>query len=509
MPASTVRGFREILDAVKLLLVSPEVAPFVKTGAVAEGVSALARALAQRGHDVTVTVPRYRAGEPDDMEIVERLPAIRLLETSTPGSGYVDAQLFDAKVASGPGPAAQPVKLLLVELPGFHEEHGIWGRELTDATDNARRFALFSRAVLHELRRETEAHVPFDIVHVHDWPGALIPYLLREARAEVPHTRSVLTIHNLVFQGVFPVAAIGHLALDGDHSGDNRLGFFDRMSFLKGGIASADAVVTVSPSYAREICTRRLGEGLDRLLASRPGGVHGIANGIDVELWDPATDPHLVANYDGRNPGNKALCKAELVRELGFGRPDAPLVVSLGRVCGQKGSDLLAQAAEGIALLGANVVVAGTGEADMVTALRSEAVANPGRFAYVGFAEEKLAHRIIAAGDVLVMPSRFEPCGIVQMYGQRYGTLPIAFRTGGLADTIVDLDAEPARGSGILEENGTAGGLVSAVARGLRAITSDEGDSVRFRIMSLPVGWGGPVQRYGQLYKQTRQARRA
>jgi starch synthase len=500
-------ALRDILDDVKILMVSPEIATFTRSGGVAEGVSSLSRALAQRGHDVNIVVPRYRSGETSEMNVVAFGDPIQLTTHLTTSSETIEARFFETRIAAS---ATSPgVRVLLFDMPGFHDVHGIWGDEFTDSTDNARRFALFARSVLHVLREETTKGKPFDVVHCHDWPSAIVPYLLREARAQVPHTRSVLTIHNLYFQGTFPIEAIEHLVVEGDHTGADRIGHFGHTSFLKAGIVSADLVATVSPSYAREICTKKFGEGLDHYLSSRRGGVHGITNGIDVALWDPATDAHLPANYDVMNPSNKATCKEELVRELGLEDKDAPLIVSLGRVCGQKGSDLLANIASDIVKLGANVVVAGEGEPEMTEALKNAAISHPRHFKFIGFAKEQMAHRMVASGDVLVMPSRFEPCGVVQMYGQRYGTLPIACRTGGLADTIIDLDASPETGTGILFEGPTEQTFLDAITRGLRTIASPAWNVARTRMMSLRLGWSGPTQRYEAMYRTLLQMPRA
>jgi starch synthase len=282
----------------------------------------------------------------------------------------------------------------------------------------------------------------------------------------------------------------------------DRLEFYGGVSFLKGGILSADALTTVSTTYAREILTPELGERLDGVLGIRAKDLTGIVNGIDYAVYNPMTDPALIARYDAEDPGNKGRCKAALLQELGLEiRPDRPLVVSIGRIVAQKGSDLLAASIPKLLKSDVAVAIAGTGDPALVAKLTAAVQKAPERAVYVGAAPEPIIHRLLAAADIVVVPSRYEPCGLVQLYAQRYGAVPVACRTGGLVDTIVDCDAALETGSGFLFDKPTSAALVGGVQRAIAAMASPRWGALRRRVMRLDLGWDRPARRYAHVYR--------
>lgn len=473
-----------------ILFVASEIAPMVKVGGLADVVAALAKALRLLGHKVTLALPRFPAIEEAGIMVARRLTPMPL-----PGAGErVDVTLYDGRLGSG-------VDLLLFDIPGQFNRPGVYGEEGRDYPDNARRFGLFSRAVVELARQRALAGAPFDVVHAHDWPTAMVPYLMRRDEA-FSRARTVLTIHNLAHQGVFPREALSWLGLAEEHFRLDRLEFYGEISFLKGGILAADAITTVSTTYAREILSPELGERLDGVLRMRADKLTGIVNGIDYAVWNPMTDPAIVARYDAEDTANKGRCKSALLQELGLEvHPERPLIVSIGRVVHQKGSDLLAAALPKILKSDVSVVIAGEGDTTLMRKLGAAVAKAPERATYLERASEAVVHRLLAAADIVALPSRYEPCGLVQLYAQRYGAVPVACRTGGFIDTIVDLDAALETGTGFLYDKPTAAALVGGVQRAVASMTSPRWGAVRRRVMRLDLGWDRPARRYGSIYR--------
>ncbi|AGP36417.1 glycogen synthase GlgA [Sorangium cellulosum] len=478
-----------------ILFAASEIAPIVKVGGLADVVSSLSKALRLLGHKVTIALPRYQALDSSGLMMARRLTPMPLeVDPKVSPGGPIQVTLFDGRLSTG-------VELIVLDVPGFHDRPGIYGEEGRDYEDNARRFSLFSRAVVELVRQRARSGAPFDIVHAHDWPTAMVAYLLRHQQA-VPG-RTVLTLHNVAHQGLFPKDTLGALGLDEDHFRPDRLEFYGQLNFLKGGILAADALTTVSTTYANEIVTPKQGERLDGVLRTRTNQLTGIVNGIDYAVWNPMTDPAIIARYDAEDVSNKGRCKSALLQEIGLEiRPDRPLLVSVGRVVAQKGSDLLASALPKILKGDVSVVVAGEGDPELMEKLTAAAAKAPERARVLGGVSEAVVHRLMAAADLVVVPSRFEPCGLVQLYAQRYGAAPVACRTGGLVDTIVDLDAALETGTGFLFDKPTATSLVGGVQRALAALTSPRWPAVQRRIMRLDLGWDRPARRYVQVYRQ-------
>ena len=341
------------------------------------------------------------------------------------------------------------------------------------------------------------------MVHAHDWPTALVPVLLRRATRARPAT--VLTVHNLVHQGVVPQETLSSLGLANEDFTVGGVEFFGHINLLKAGLVSADALTTVSETYARDVRTPEHGARLDGVLRHRESDLTGIVNGVDASVWNPATDGSLVARYDVEDRTNKARCKGALLAELGLEMDVArPLAVFVGRLVEQKGADLLLAALPKILAADVHVVVAGDGNEALKKKLETAASKHRGHVAFASAATERLVHRTFAAADFALVPSRFEPCGLVQLYAQRYGALPVAHGVGGLLDTIVDCDTSLETGTGFLFTEPTAVGLVGALQRARAAFAHPRWDALVRRVMRLDRGWERPARRYEQLYRALR-----
>jgi starch synthase len=467
----------------RVLFVTPECAPLTKTGGLGDVSAALPAALRSMGFDVRTLIPGYR----EVLSAVEE----RLAATPIRILGF-DCRLLEAGT------------MLVLDCPELFARDGgpYQTHEGRDWEDNALRFGVLARAAaLLGSCRSPLGWRP-EVVHCQDWPTALAPVYLH---AEPQRAATLMTIHNLAFQGNFDAALLEALELPRSSFHLDGLEFHGRLSFLKGGIAYADALSTVSPSYAREIQGEELGCGLDGLLRRRREALSGILNGIDTAEWNPAADPRIAQNYDVHTLEAKAANKAALQRRMGL-RPDEdlPLLGMVSRFTHQKGVDLVAAAADELAAMPAQLALLGKGERVLEDALRALAARHPGRIAVqVGF-DEDLAHGIEAGADLFLMPSRFEPCGLNQMYSQRYGTPPVARATGGLIDTVVD------GVTGFLFEGADEASLAAAVRRALAAYR----DPARWpRMQRAGMGsdfsWGAAARRYAGLYAQlaTAQAR--
>jgi len=465
--------------------VTSEALPFAKTGGLADVTFGLSRALVRRGHSVTVVMPAYRlgAGEPPG-EATERT---------------VEAQGCRFVLRRS---AVDGIDYLLLDAPRLFARPALYGTADGDFPDNPIRFAAFARAAV--LALAAAAGGP-DVVHCHDWQAALIPTLLGRdailgrALAQVP---TVLTIHNLGYQGSFPSWALEAAALPRRLYHPEALEFYGLVNFLKGGIKKADRLTTVSPTYAREILRPELGCGLDGVLSSRAEHLSGILNGLDTEEWNPARDRHLSCPLVASDLAQaKRRCRAALAAEMELQEDGSLLAVMVTRLAGQKGIDVVARTVNGLVAQGVRLAVLGSGERELEDALRSAAVRHPGRVAVrLGF-DAGLAHRMYAGADLFLMPSRYEPCGLGQLIALRYGVLPVVNPTGGLADTIRDLGADPETGNGFHLHRLTPEGLGSAVGRALELFAEPRRlAAVRRRAMAEDHGWDRAAAEYEALY---------
>jgi starch synthase len=479
-----------------ILFVATELSPFVKVGGLADVTAGLTKALRMLGHKVTIALPRFRGFEEGGLLVARRLTPLRI----GLGEKTVEVTVFDGRLAS-------QVDLVLIDAPGMYDRASVYGEKGEGYADNLQRFSVLSRAAVEIARQRAAGGAPFDVVHAHDWPAGLVPPLLAEARKTTPElraTRSVLTLHNLSHQGAFPKEALPDSGLSWDHFSVEALEFYGNINVLKYGIVTADAVTAVSENYAREIQTPEKGERLDGVLRARTNPVVGITNGVDYAVWNPATDPALAARYDAEDLLNRVRCRGALQRELGLAiDASAPVVASVGRVDSQKGSDILAA---GIARIlrtsEAQVIVAGDGDPGLVARIEEAVAKSEGRAVFARNASEPLVHRIFAGSDIVVLPSRYEPCGLVQMYAQRYGALPVANATGGIVDTVVDCDAKLETGTGFLFEGPTVESFVGGVQRAIASRAMPGWAGLRRRVMRLDRGWERPARRYEQVYQK-------
>ncbi|MBK7860922.1 MAG: glycogen synthase GlgA [Archangiaceae bacterium] len=463
----------------KVLFISSEVAPFSKTGGLADVAGALPKALRQRGVDVLTVTPFWpqvsRAGLQDAGSVTLQFPF---------GAVPMGVLLKDG--------------FIFLEQPQLFEREAIYGE-----ADDARRFAAFSMGALAAAQR-----IGFqpDVVHANDWPTGLCMLALARgfSTSSLKTAKTVFTIHNLAYTGSFEKNAMADLGLPWELFSPDGVEFHDHLSFLKAGLVYADALTTVSPTYAREIQTRELGYGLDGLLRKRSASLRGILNGIDIDEWNPDTDKAIAARYTPSTLEGKEACTRALLDKLKLkaprqGRP--PVFGTVGRLAGQKGVELLTGALPGVLDQGALAVVVGTGEDRFVEALKALAHRYPGRLhVHIGFSEA-LAHQVEAGSDFFVMPSQYEPCGLNQMYSLRYGTVPVVRATGGLDDTVVDL-AEP-EATGIKFREYSPHALHVALGRAMQLFDDRARfDEVRRRGMAQDFSWGQAAARYERLYAQ-------
>lgn len=425
----------------RIVVTSSEAVPFAKTGGLADVATGLSRALAATDHEVTLVVPYYPRHVPVDLPC----PEIGTTVTVRVGQKVVEAGLRRAELPDS------RLRVILVDQPMYFDRPGLYTDQGHDYQDNCERFVFFSRAVLEAVAR---LDLRPDVIHVNDWQTSLLPLLLEVDYRHQPglqSTGTVLTIHNLAFQGRFWKWDMLLTGLDWKYFNWRQLEFWGDINLLKSGIVTADLVTTVSPTYAREICTTEFGCGLETALGHRGDDLVGILNGVDTEVWNPARDSRLARQYDISNfADGKAVCKTDLQRELGLpARHDAPLFGMISRMTEQKGFDLIAATAERHLQHDLQMVFLGTGQPHYENLVRDLANRYPDKVAaFVGF-DEGLAHRIEAGADCYFMPSRFEPCGLNQMYSLIYGTVPVVNAVGGLADSVVDATpAAIADGSG-------------------------------------------------------------
>lgn len=474
----------------KVLSVGSEIYPLVKTGGLADVMGALPGALAGEGVAMRALVPGYPAV----------MAALR--------DGVVALELADlfggpARIVAGE-PGGLPLFALdaphLFARPGnpYVDSNGI------DWPDNAQRFAGLCRAAAEIARGAIAGFVP-DVVHAHDWQAGLVPAYLHYDAA--PGPPCVMTVHNLAYQGQFPSYLLGALGLPVSSYRIDGVEYYGSIGFLKAGLQFADAITTVSPRYAAEIATSEGGMGLDGLIRARSDMVSGILNGLDTEVWNPARDAYLVARYSGTDPAARQANKPALQARMGLAqRPDALLFGVVSRLVAQKGIDLIIETLPLLRALDAQLVVLGTGDPVIERALTDAMARYAGSVAVMLGFEEGLAHQIMAGADVIIVPSRFEPCGLTQLSAQRYGAIPLVSRVGGLVDTVID--ANPAAlGAGVA--TGVQFGAVNAagLSDGLRRCAELFSDPISWQrmqrnAMALDVSWAASARRYAGLYNK-------
>lgn len=472
----------------KVLSVASECLGLIKTGGLADVVAALPAALAGQGWAMRVMLPAYPG-------LAARLdPAQEVWATDDLFGG-------PGRVVAG---RAAGLDLLLLEAPHLYDRPGgPYTGPAGDHADNAERFAALSWAAAALARDGTAEGWRPDVLHAHDWQAGLAPAYLRYG----PETavKSLVTIHNIAFQGLAPATKMAALRLPAEAFHPDGLEYWGQLSALKAGLVTADAISTVSPTYADELMRPEFGMGLEGVIARRADAVHGILNGVDTTLWNPETDPD-VHPYTARKLQGKARNRLALIEEFGLDEVPGPLAILVSRLTWQKGIDLIPAALGPFVEAGGGLAVLGSGDRDLETALQEAAARHPGRVSVrIGY-DEALSHRMFAGGDAVLVPSRFEPCGLTQMYGLRYGAVPVVAGTGGLADTVID--ASPAAlvagaATGIVFRPVDALGLDQALRRLVR-LHADRRQwaAVRARGMKADFGWDRPAAAYAALYAQ-------
>ena len=475
--------------SVSILMVGSEALPFSKTGGLADVLAALPLALGKLGHRVTLVTPKYRGVQAHGSRSTIQVPF----------GGASETKLIEQPLAEG-------VRVVLVDRPELYDRESIYGSG-GDYPDNPRRFGFLCRAALEYAVQGPER---FQVLHAHDWQAGLAPVYLRTLYATEPRLQSmasVFTIHNLAYQGSFAPDWLAALDLAPDLMSTSGLEFWGQISFLKGGINFSQVITTVSPTYAREIQTKEYGAGFEGVLAARAKDLYGVLNGIDTDRWDPSRDPYLPEPYDDRSLENKESSKRELLERLGprtsLEDLPRPLVGIVSRLVDQKGFDLVAAIADELPTIGASFAVLGTGEERYRRMWRDLAASYPDRFAVrIGF-DEPMAHLIEGAADIFLMPSRFEPCGLNQMYSMRYGTVPVVRATGGLQDTVRDYNKETGTGTGFKFKDYTETALLGALERALTVFANPRiWKKLQLEGMRQDFSWDRSAREYVKLYER-------
>jgi starch synthase len=476
----------------RILLVSSEVAPFAKTGGLADVAGALPKALHALGHDVRVVLPKYRM-----------VDAVKygLRETSASVAVPIAGRMETGEIWEG---GIGPVPVYFIRHDGYYDRDGLYQVQALDHADNAERFAFFSRAVL-ELPRTLGFHP--DVFHCNDWQTGLVPAYLRTAFQDAPEWRTagvLFTVHNLGYQGLFDPEALSIAMLGHELFNPFGVEFYGKVNYLKAGLVFADLINSVSRKYSQEIQTEEFGHGLDGVLRARAKDVHGILNGIDYDEWHPMRDSHIASAFSRDDLAGKAVCKADLQRVFGLPeRADVPILAVISRLVVQKGMDLVAEALDAILELDTQFVLLGTGEPELHEAFEAAKARHPSRVGLrLGF-DVALSHKIEAGSDMFLMPSRYEPCGLNQMYSLAYGTVPVVRATGGLDDTIQPFDPATRQGTGFKFAEATP----EALLRTVRAAVSVYRQLDRWRDltrngMACDFSWERSAREYESLYQQ-------
>ncbi|MGB8013745.1 MAG: glycogen synthase GlgA [Terriglobales bacterium] len=473
-----------------------ECVPFSKTGGLADVVGALPRALAALGHQVSVYVPRYRQTKLADPQTVVRSVTIP----------FDDKYRFCSVVTAG---TTAGVRFYFVDYPPYFDRDAIYGTPAGDYPDNAERFALFSRAVLEASKILGVPHV----FHCHDWQSALVPVMLRTLYAEDPAFRevaTVFTIHNMGYQGLFPPDTLPLLMLPWDLLTMSKMEFFGQVNFLKGALVLSDYVTTVSKKYSQEIQTTEYGFGLEGVLHDRAATVAGILNGVDYDEWSPQTDKFATAKYSPQDLSGKLKCKQDLLNTFGIANVDTkvPVIGIVSRFAAQKGFDLISQIMDRLAREEMIMLVLGSGDKPYEEMFQRINKQFPNKVvAKVAF-DNAIAHKIEAGSDMFLMPSRYEPCGLNQIYSLKYGTVPIVRATGGLDDTIEPWDARTGKGTGFKFSDYTGEALLATIKQALLAYRDPSSWQTLMRNgMSRDFSWGASAREYGKIYERARQVR--
>ena len=477
----------------KILMLASEAVPLAKTGGLADVVGALPVELARLGHEVKLILPRYAGLDPAHLRKASTVPVPWR-------GGHLDVALETGTIGEG------AVPLICIRHDPFFARAGLYGEDGRDYPDNLERFVLFCRAVMEACKQPGK---PPDVLHAHDWQAALAVVYLKTLYRTDPawaKTRALFTIHNIGYQGVFPISAYDITGLPWAEYTPERLEFWGQVNLLKGGLVYADLLNTVSPTYAREIQTGEFGYGLEGVLQVRRDRLFGVTNGIDYKAWNPATDPHLPAHYSVEDMSGKKACKRALQVEMKLPIRDVPLVGLVSRLALQKGIDLIVDILPKLLEMDVQMVALGSGDPSYQALLTGLSERYRDKLAVRFAFDEGLAHRIEAGADLFLMPSRYEPCGLNQLYSLRYGTVPVVRKTGGLADTVVPYlpDVQSAaRATGFSFEKPEPEVLLSTLFLALRVYRDkEEWTALMKRGMKQDFSWRRSAKQYVELYER-------
>jgi len=479
----------------RILFVASEGLPFSKTGGLADVVEALPKALVAQGHEVAVVLPRYRG---------TKATAVVMPSLTIPMGG---ARLRFPAIADGA--LLNGVRYFFVDDPVYFDREGLYGGSRGDYPDNAERYGEFCRAAI-----EVCKHIwPTDVMHCHDWQTALVPVLLRTSYSDDPLVKDipvVFTVHNMGYQGQFPREVLDRVGIPPSLFHPRGVEFYGSVNLLKGGLVYADYLATVSKKYAQEIQTPEFGHGLDGVAKSRADRLVGILNGVDYTAWNPERDQLIAARYSAKDLSGKQVCKDELLREFALPREhlERPLMGIVSRFADQKGFDLIAEKAHELMREDLVLVVLGTGERKYEELFRALAAAYPGRVGLKIEYNNELAHKVEAGADMFLMPSRYEPSGLNQMYSLKYGTVPVVRATGGLDDSIQPFDVEHGTGTGFKFQEYSGEALLYAVRQALHHYMDERiWKRIQLNGMAKDFSWKGPALEYAKLYDAARAAR--
>jgi starch synthase len=485
-------------QALRIWFLAPEVAPFAKTGGLADVAGSLPACLQRLGMDVRVGLPFYQMAKDGNLETKKALEGLEV----PLGNKMLRGDVLETSTQEG-------VPVYFFDKADFFGRPGLYGTPKGDYPDNLERFSYFCRAALLFVK---ETGWRFDVVHCHDWQTGLIPaYVKTLFRADpfFSEVASVMTIHNLGYQGLFSADKLSICGLPATALHPEGMEYWGKISLLKAGIVYADAITTVSPTYSQEIQRPEFGMGMDGIFKKRSADVYGILNGADYNTWDPAADRHISAHYSRSDIENKRHCKIALVNELGLDQrfADRPLLAMISRLAEQKGCDLLIQIAQDVVQLDAGLIVLGAGEEKYQNFLVRLGKTYPESTAVrIGF-DEPLAHRIMAGADMLLIPSRYEPCGLTQLYALKYGTVPIVRGTGGLDDTIEQFDPDSGEGTGFKFVAYEAEAFLEQIKKAMRLFEDGRGwMKVIKNGMQSDFSWDRSAQEYISVYEKARKA---
>ena len=481
-------------DNIKVLFLSPEAVPFAKTGGLADVAGALPNALRHLGVDVDLMLPFYRVVREGGFE-----PRLLLKDLKVPlGNSELTAQVLGAKTEAG-------LSVYLIEREDLYDRPNLYGNPMGDYYDNLERFTFFAHAALKTV--ETLSFKP-NVIHCHDWQTGLVPALLRGPYRDSPFlgaTATIFTVHNLGYPGLFPAENLSLTGLSREEFfHPEGLEYYGKISLLKAGIAYSDAITTVSPAYAKEIQTAEHGMGMEGILRHRRTHLQGILNGVDYSLWDPSQDPHIQRHYSPRKMAGKKACKEALIQQMGLDPTlgKRPLLGMVSRLDVQKGLDLLVRILDDILSLDVGLVILGSGDVQIQQAIQQAAQRYPGQISLqIGF-DEPLAHRIMAGADIFLIPSRYEPCGLTQMYALKYGTVPLVRATGGLDDTIVQFISRTGKGNGFKFRPYEAAAFLQAIREAVALFTDLKAwRKLMANGMKADFSWEQSGRKYLELYK--------